>query len=253
MTTDPFRTVDAAPRVAEASHQVDALDSFRHVLAASALTFVLWFIPFVGLLLYPIRFFVTYVHELCHALAAVFTLGWPIGIQMFLDTSGVTHTLGGLGLVISSAGYVGTPIVGALLLLLASRRAMIRPALIGAGAICVITALWLGANFLAWAGGIVIGAALIGTGLKASNRVTRFTLSFLAVQCMLNALSDLRFLFWLSVGSDIPTDAQNMSNATGGWIPAVIWTALWALTAVAVLATALRLYYVTTVRRSIGE
>lgn len=252
MTTDPFRIVDTPPTLGVAPNS-DALDSFRHVLAASALTFVLWFVPFVGLILYPIRVFVTYVHELCHALAALFTFGWPIGIQIFMDTSGVTHTLGGLGVAISSAGYVGTPIVGALLLLLASRRATVRPALIGLGAVFALSALWLGANFLAWAGGMAIAGILIATGLRASNRAARFTLSFLAVQCMLNALSDLRFLFWLSIGGSAQTDAQNMSAATGGLIPAVVWTTLWALTAIGVLAVALRFYYVTTVRRSIGE
>ena len=252
MTTDPFRIVDAPLGTADPVRQ-DALDSFRHVLGASALTLILWFIPFVGLILYPIRFFVTYVHELCHAFAAVLTLGWPIGVQVFLDTSGVTHTLGGLGLAISSAGYVGTPLVGALLLLLAARRSTIRPALVSLGAVFAISALWLGANFLAWGGGLVIGALLIAMGLKGSNRMTRFGLSFLAIQCMLNALSDLRFLFWLSIGSSAPTDAQNMANATGGLVPAVLWTTLWALTAVGILGVTLRLYYVTTVRRSIGE
>lgn len=255
MTTDPFRIVDAPPRTAGPIDPVghDALDSFRHVLGASALTFVLWFVPFVGLILYPIRFFVTYVHELCHAFAAVLTLGWPIGVQIFLDTSGVTHTLGGLGLVISSAGYVGTPLIGALLLLLASRRSTIRPALVGLGAVVGLSAVWLGANFLAWAGGLAIGGLLLALGLKGSNRATRFCLSFLAIQCMLNALSDLRFLFWLSIASSAPTDAQNMAVATGGLVPAVVWTTVWALTAIGMLGLALRLYYVSTVLRSIGE
>lgn len=255
MTTDPFRIVDAPLGTAAPADPAtrDALDSFRHVLGASALTFVLWFVPFVGLILYPIRFFVTYVHELCHAFAAVLTLGWPIGVQIFLDTSGVTHTLGGLGMAISSAGYVGTPLVGALLLLLASRRSTIRPALIGLGAIVGLSALWLGANFLAWAGGLAVGGMLLALGLKGSNRATRFGLSFLAIQCMLNALSDLRFLFWLSIGSSAQTDAQNMAAATGGLVPAVVWTTLWAATALGLLGVTLRLYYVTTVRRSIGE
>lgn len=252
MTTDPFRVAQAPPIAADPVAR-DALDSFRHVLAASALTFVLWFIPFVGLVLYPIRFFVTYVHELCHAFAAVLTLGWPIGVQIFLDTSGVTHTLGGLGLAISSAGYVGTPLVGALLLLLAARRSTIRPALVGMGGFLALSALWLGANFLAWAGGLAIGGLLIALGLKGSDRATRFGLSFLAIQCMLNALSDLRYLFWLSIGSSAQTDAANMSAATGGLVPAVVWTTLWAVAAIGMLALTLRLYYVTTVRRSIGE
>ena len=70
----------------------DARESFRLVLAASAVTLVLWFVPFVGLALYPIRLFVTYVHEICHAAGALLTLGWPYEIEIYWDASGVTRT-----------------------------------------------------------------------------------------------------------------------------------------------------------------
>ena len=68
----------------------DSRESVRHVLVASGLSLALWFVPFVGFVLYPIRLFVTYVHEICHALAAVVTLGSPHVIELFWDASGVT-------------------------------------------------------------------------------------------------------------------------------------------------------------------
>lgn len=250
ITTDPF-PLNATFPPAEPDATRDARDLFRHVLAASAVTLALWFVPLVGLALYPIRLFVTYIHELCHAFASVLTLGWPVGIQIFIDTSGVTHTVGGSGLVISSAGYVGTPLVGALLLLFAARRTTVRPALVSLGGVFALSALWLGSNVLAWAGGLVIGACLLALGLRGSPRASRFALSFLAIQCMLNALSDLRFLFWLSISGSAQTDARNMEVATGGFIPAVLWTTAWAIAALVILGVALRLYYVTTVKRTL--
>ena len=99
---------------------------------------------------------------------------------------------------------------------------------------------------------VVATAALMLFGYKASFGVARFALSFLAVQCMLNALSDLRWLFWLSVSGSERTDAQNMAVATYGIVPAVVWSILWAVIAFVILIGALRLYYVTTVRRSFG-
>ncbi len=227
----------------------DARESLRLVLGASAITLVLWFIPFVGFVLYPIRLFVTYVHEICHAMAAVLTLGWPHEIEIYADTSGVTWTTSGISLVISSAGYVGTTVIGAALLLLAARRATVRPALVATGATLVVAALWLGGNVLAWVSGLGIGAALVAIGLKASPRVARFALSFLAIQCILNALSDLKTLLWLSTVSTAQTDAQNMATATGGLIPAVVWTVLWAGIALVALGVAVRLYYGATVSR----
>jgi hypothetical protein len=229
----------------------DARDSFRHVLAASLLTLVLWFVPYVGIALYPIRLFVTYVHELCHAVASVLTGGWPQDIELYLNAAGVTHTIGGSALVISSAGYVGAPVVGAVLLLLSARRWMVRPALVGAGVILTIASVWLGGNVLALIGGIAIGVSLVAIGAKASPAVARFSLSFLALQCILNAIADIRYLFSLSVSSNTLTDAQNMAAATGGLVPAVVWTCAWAVIALVMLGASTWLYYRTTARHSL--
>jgi hypothetical protein len=69
---------------------------------------------------------------------------------------------------------------------------------------------------------------------------------------MLNALGDLRYLFWLSVSGSEQTDAQNMAMATYGVVPAVVWSTIWAVVALAVLVGTVRYYYVTTVRHSFG-
>ncbi len=246
-------TVGGADPIAVASGRIDARESLRHVLAASVLSLVLWFVPLVGWALYPIRLFVTYVHEICHALASVLTGGWPERIEIYLNTSGITNTLGGSSLVISSAGYVGTPLVGAALLLLSARRWMVRPTLVATGGVLALSSVWLGGNALAWVAGLGIGSILVAIGLKASSPTARFVLSFLAIQCMLNALSDLKFLFWLSMSSPAATDAQNMAQATGGLVPAVVWTVLWAAVALGILGGATWLYYRTTARQSIDS
>jgi peptidase M50B-like protein len=230
------------------SRAEDARESLHHLLAASLVTLVLWFVPYVGLALYPVRLFVTYVHEIGHAVAALLTMNLPYSIEIFWDTSGVTMT-SGMNLVIASAGYVGATIAGAALLLLAARRGTVRPALVVAGGALIVAAVWLGGNLLAWVAGLGIGAVLVALGLRASPRAARFALSFLAIQCMLDAFSDLKTLFWLSIGTEAQTDARNMSVATGGLVPAVVWTVLWAAIAVAVLAVAVRLYYRATVSR----
>lgn len=242
-------SIDSAPSdfgsTSAAARTLDARESLRHVLAATFVTVALWFLPFVGVVLVPVRWFVTYVHEICHAVAAVVTFGGVTEIQVFADASGVTTTNGGLGLVISSAGYVGTPIVGALLLLASARRRTVRPALSAAGIVIGVCAIWLAGSVLTWVAGLGFAAALIALGLKGSPRVARFALSFLALQCILDALSDLKTLFFLSVGSEVQTDALNMANATH--LPAVLWTVLWAALSVVVLIVAVRLYYRATV------
>ena len=229
----------------------DARESFRLVLAASAVTLALWFIPYGELAIYPIRLFVTYVHEICHAAASIVTLGWPHEIVIYADGSGATRT-NNMNLLVASAGYVGTVASGAALLLVGARRRLVRPALVLTGAILALATAWLGGNPLAWIGGLGLAAALLVLGMKAPFGVARFALTFLAIQCMLNAFGDLRYLFWLSVSGSAQTDAQNMATATYGIVPAVVWSTIWAAVALAVLVATLRYYYVTTVRHSFG-
>jgi hypothetical protein len=82
-----------------------------------------------------------------------------------------------------------------------------------------------------------VGLVLIAK--YASLRVATFFVSFLAVQCVLNALFDLKTVFFLS-GSAVPTDAANMATATG--IPAIFWTVIWIAFALGILWFAMRLY-----------
>ena len=76
----------------------------------------------------------------------------------------------------------------------------------------------------------------------ASARVATFFVSFLAVQSVLNALFDLKTVFFLSspLGQPVPTDAMNMAQATG--IPAIIWTVAWIAFALGLLWFAMRFY-----------
>jgi len=76
----------------------------------------------------------------------------------------------------------------------------------------------------------------------ASAKVATFFVSFLAVQCVLNALYDLKTVFFLSspFGPTVPTDAVNMSYATG--VPAIFWTVIWIAMALGILWFAMRLY-----------
>src|SRR5438874_1546369 len=105
--------------------------AFKLLLIASALTLALWFIPYADIVTYPFRLFVTYVHETSHALAALLTLGSVKGMVIHPNGSGETYTLGGLRFVISSAGYIGSTIFGALLLLLCHRGSMAKKILAG--------------------------------------------------------------------------------------------------------------------------
>jgi hypothetical protein len=231
--------------------QSEVKDAFKLLLLATALTVVLWFIPLAGLIGHPIRLFITFIHEIGHALAALATFGGVHRITLDWSGSGLTLTQGGWGLLISSAGYLSTTLYGSTLLLLLRRPAFARTAAIGTGALLlIITALFAG-NPLSWAVGLIFGGGCLALGIKAKPRITHFLMSFLGIQCLLNAFFDLITLMYFSAfAAGARTDAQNMSEATGGFIPAIVWAVGWSLLSVGVLIATLVIYYRSLRRRA---
>jgi hypothetical protein len=219
-------------------------NAFALLLLCSALTIGLWFIPYVGFLTYPFRIFVTLIHESGHAIAALLTLGHVWRITLDWDGNGLTETSGGVGFFISSAGYLGATLFGAGLLLVLRRAANARRAAIFTGSLLLLITVFLGGNLTVWIAGLVFGAALLAIGLFAPRGFTHFFMSFLAVQSLLNALYDLKTLVYLTTFDPTRhTDAQNMARATGGFLPASVWSFAWAVMSLAILAATLFVYY----------
>src|SRR5262245_43721615 len=131
--------------------------SFRLLVLASLITLILWFIPFAEVITYPIRIFVTFIHEAGHALAALATLGSVNRVALDWSGSGVTETVGGAGFLISSAGYLSTTLYGSGLLLLLRKARYVRAAAIGTGVLALFVTVLFGGNLLAWLTGLVFG------------------------------------------------------------------------------------------------
>ena len=234
----------------------DARPQVRALLLAAGLSVALWFIPFAWVLTYPFQLFVTFIHEGGHALAAVLTGNSVRGLSVSLDTSGLTETLVAPGgffsrFFISSAGYLGAMAFGALLLWLVRRR--VKSSVVLYGSAAIITGLTVVFGFLvpltnlSFSPFTILSGGLITVGLVAaakflSRPAASFLVSFLAVQCVLNAIFNLRDLAVLSLGTGAHTDAGNMQAATG--IPAIFWALMWALVAFVILSLALRAFAV---------
>ena len=227
------------------------------LLIAATISVVLWFIPFAEFLTYPFRIFVTFIHEGGHALAALLTGNSVASLSVAMNASGETYTSQG-GIIsqvfISSAGYVGAMAFGAMLLILIRKAVAARIVLLACGVLVFGMTMifgfikplfwmnaWSGIPFTLFAG-LIISAGLVLIARFASARVATFFVSFLAVQCVLNALFDLKTVFFLSspFGPSVQTDALNMASATG--IPAIFWTIAWIAFALGILWFAMRLY-----------
>ena len=247
----------------------DARPQAMTLLLAAILSVALWFIPFAEILSYPFRIFVTFIHEGGHALAALATGNSVQSLSVAMNGSGETYTTqGGVisQMIVSSAGYIGAMTYGALLLVLIRRSVAARLVLVGSSLVVfslttifgvikpVMAGTWGSLEGLPFTllAGVLISAGLFAVARFASARVATFLVSFLAVQCVLNALLDLKTVFFLSspFAATVPTDALNMTNATG--VPALFWSVLWIAAAVLILAAAVK-QYVGSRRSSLGS
>ena len=265
----------------------------RWLVIAIALTIFLVFLPFAQIITYPFLIFSTFIHETAHAIAALLTGGQVESLIVRTDGSGLTSTRGGLRFFVSSAGYIGTTLFGALLLILSHKERNVRPVLAGAALfVLIITALFVGhtnnlvvlalvaviailfgssarrmqssngkrtqmgiafvllvvlfgyllwtRSLFSWSAGLLISAALIGVARFASIRAAHFFLTFLAVQCSLNALNAIKTLYFVSLRSSCGNDAAAMASLTG--VPAWIWAVLWAILSIFILMISAAFY-----------
>jgi len=235
--------------------QHDARPQALTLLIAATLSVLLWFIPYAEFLTYPFRIFVTFIHEGGHAVAALLTGNSVANLSVAMNASGETYTSqGGLfsQIFIASAGYLGAMGFGALLLILIRKTIAARLVLLGCGLFVFALTMIYGFikpifSWTAWSGipftllaGTIISVGLILIARFASARVATFFVSFLAVQCVLNAFFDLKTVFFLSFDPAAQTDAFNMARATG--IPAIFWTVVWIALALGFLWFVMRLY-----------
>lgn len=222
-----------------------------------------WYFPFADYLVYPLQLFATFIHEGSHVLATVMTGGTVQSLTVSPDTSGVVWSLTQegnwlQGFLISSAGYVGTTAFGVLLLTwfrfgYSSRKALyFSSAFVGVMTLVfgLLAPLWnvfsarvdvLSVAFTVFSGAILTGG-LFAVAKYAAPKWVNFSLAFLAVQCLLNAIFSLKDLFIISATSDAQSDAANMAQATG--IPSIAWVMIWIVISIVMISVGLRVYAV---------
>jgi len=233
----------------------DARPQLTTLLTATALSVLLWFLPYAEVLTYPFRIFVTFVHEGGHALAALLTGNSVHSLTVSYDGSGEVYSMaGGLfsKMFVSSAGYLGAMIFGALLLVLIRRTVAARLVLAGSAALILLVTIFFGFLAPLWnlslpglftlVAGVALPAGLFAAARYASPKVATFLVGFLAVQCVLNAVFDLKTVLFMSALTNEHTDAANMAAATG--VHQIFWALFWMGLAFVILSLALRAYSV---------
>lgn len=207
------------------------LQNFKIDLTIIAAILVFAFFFWDTVVVFPVKIFVIILHETSHALAAILTGGRTDSILIDWNLGGAATTAGGNSFIISSAGYLGSLVIGSLLFYFADKK---KPFLVLSKIIAVILVLFITNLFVGSAGiifGLLFSILLFFLPSYTNERTTKITFQAIGLTSCFYTLLDIK--------SDLLTtkyrltDAQLLANDTG--VPAVYWGILWALISASVI------------------
>jgi hypothetical protein len=194
-------------------------------------------IPILKFLILPFSLFGVIIHELAHALATVLTGGQFGSLKVWYDprdneVKGLAMGRGGDGCLIGNAGYVGTVLFGALLLVIATSSLSARLVLLVlGGGLLLMTALFIRNGFGLLAG-LLIGVGLILTSRNFPEVIAKGVLWIMAVTMFVDSALHL-------IGT--PGDSKILEKSTG--INFGYWIVLWQVLALVIILYALNRAY----------
>jgi len=208
------------------------------LVAALLVTLVLWNVPYGYVALYPFKLFATWLHEGSHGLLMIVTGAGLGSLEIFRDTSGLAHAARGVSApaqaAISSAGYMGTALFGALFLVLGRSARGGRWVLGTLGVVMIASVALAIRNPFGVVAISLAGAALVALALRGGERVCAFAVTFLAVEACINAVLDVRVLFGdhfvVNGREHAGSDADTVAGVLGlpSFVPALTWL-VWSL------------------------
>jgi hypothetical protein len=197
------------------------------LIILSVLAFLFW----NTIVIYPIKLFVVFLHELSHGIAAIMTGGKIIKVEISYLIGGVCYTQGGNQFLIANAGYLGSILLGGLLLIQSKNSKNIKfLCLFLATIILFITVLYIRNSF-----GLIFGfgfsSILILLAFLLPPAGLEWILKFIGIVSCFYALIDIKedLFSFQSRG----TDADLLQQITG--MPAIFWAILWSLISLAAL------------------
>lgn len=221
------------------------IDARLALVTAAAVSLLLYAIPWLRPLSYPLELLATLVHELGHGVAAMLVGGEFHRLRVWPDGSGLADlslpNARGARAFAAAGGLLGPPLAAAGLFLAGRSRPSARAAMAVCSALFTLALVLVVRNLF---GAFLVVCLILLCGLAAWPRRwegTRLLALLLAVQLALSALSRGRELFEAEAatgGGTLPSDVAQIAIALGG--PPWVWGMLVAAVSLAVLGWGLQ-------------
>ncbi len=198
-----------------------------------AAIFLLWNTP----LMIPLKILIVFFHELSHGLAAVVTGGSIESISISPQQGGLTTTRGGWLFLITSAGYLGSLLIGVALFLAALNTKADKLIMGALGVTMLLVAALYMRELFALGFTIAAGAAMLASAKYLPENVNDAALRVLGLVSMGYVPFDILSDTILRSGER--SDAYALATQTG--LPTVLWGGLWLVASVFIIWRALKI------------
>lgn len=202
------------------------------LLALTALLFALWQTPVV----LPLKILIVFLHELSHAAALLLTGGTVESLTIVPQEGGEVIGRGGSRFITLSAGYLGSLLIGAALLIVAVRTHLDRVVFAGLGAlILAATGLYVRDGF-ALGFGLITGASMVASAKYLPRDLNDLFLRVIGLASMIYVPYDI---FDDTIRrSFLQSDARMLAEEFGG--STLLWGGSWLALSLIVIGLSLR-------------
>ena len=186
---------------------------------ATAVCVLVPFLPYGGIVGYPILLLSTLAHELGHGLTAMLVGLEFNAFSLYADGSGVAIIGGRAGRLSRAAtaagGLTGPAVAGALLFWLSARARLAQIALMVFGTLMLAACVLLIRNVFGLVFVGAVGGSLLYVGMRFGTGLAQFTAALLAVQMALSVFARADYLFTeiaMTSAGAMPSDVAQLAD-----------------------------------------
>ncbi|KAH0543867.1 hypothetical protein FGG08_001906 [Glutinoglossum americanum] len=185
---------------------------------------LLWNIPYVRWVLWPFKMLVIAFHEFGHAFMARCTGGKVESISLDPHEGGVTHMRGGIGALTLPAGYLGSSLIGALLIFCGFNIVASKVASVVLGVCFLLTLWWARRDWLTILTVLLAVGLLVACWFIKHAEPLRYVVLFIGVMSSLYSVWDIcdDLILRKINSSDASVFAKRYGGSSQCW--GVIWS-----------------------------
>ena len=228
--------------------QADGARARAVLAAATAVSILVPFLPYRGIIGYPILLLSTLAHEMGHGLTAMLVGLEFDSFRLYADGSGVAMIGGHDGRLSRAAtaagGLIGPAVAGALWFWLSARARLAQIALMALGVLMLAASALVIRNVFGLAFVGVTGGSLFYVGRRFGAGVAQFTSALLAVQMALSVFARADYLFTrtaMTSAGAMPSDVAQLADLL--FLPYWFWGVVCGAISVGVLVLGLSAFW----------